>query len=92
LFREVISLCPGAYAYALSNRKDTFAIYLTGGVAKTINLTIPAGKYQVQWLNPADGTVSGSETVDAQMPSTIINMPDYSVDMAVKLTKVNFKK
>jgi len=86
--REVIALSPGAYSYSISNRKDQFAIYLTGK-AKTIQLNIPAGKYQVQWMNPADGTIVDGKSIDAQTPFTTIPMPDYSLDIAVSLAKVN---
>jgi hypothetical protein len=84
--KYVVALSPGAYAYAFSNRKDKFVIYLTGS-AKTLRVNIPAGKYQVQWLNPADGTIVETKTIDAQAPFTIIKMPVYSTDITVSLTK-----
>jgi hypothetical protein len=83
--RNVVVLSPGAYSYAISNRKDLFAVYLAG-VAKTLRLQLPAGEYQVQWLNPADGTVVDTKTIHTQEPFTAIPMPGYSTDITVKLT------
>ena len=86
--KTVVALSPGAYSYAISKRNDQFAIYLTG-IAKTLHLNISAGKYQVRWLNPADGMIVDAKTIDAQTPCTIITMPDYSTDVAILLTKIN---
>jgi len=85
--KNVIVLSPEAYSYAFSNRKDQFAIYLTG-VAKTLRVDIPTGKYQVRWMNPADGRIVNTKTIDAQAPFTTINMPDYSTDITVSLAKI----
>jgi len=86
--RDVVVLCPGAYAYAISNRKNQFAVYIAG-IAKTLHLNIPSGRYQIQWLNPADGTIVNVKTIDAQPPFTKIKAPDYSIDITVSLTKIN---
>jgi hypothetical protein len=87
--KDVVALSPGAYAYAMSNRKDKFAIYLNGGVTKILNLNIPFGKYLVQWLNPADGTILEVKTVEVQAPFTKIEVPDYSMDIAILLKKID---
>jgi len=85
--RNVIALSPGAYSYAMSNHKDKFAIY-TAGIAKTLHLNIPAGKYQVKCMNPSDGTIIDVKTIDAQTPVTVFTMPYYSKDIALSLTKI----
>ena len=86
--KDVVALSPGAYAYAISNRKDKFEIYLTG-IAKTLRINIPVGEYQVRWLNPASGTIVEEKTIQAQASGTTIEMPDYSIDMTVSLTKID---
>jgi hypothetical protein len=84
--KDVVVLSPGAYDYALSNRKDQFMIYLNGS-SKMLRVNIPAGKYQVKYMNPTDGTILEVKTVDAQAPFTTLSIPAYSLDMAVSLTK-----
>jgi hypothetical protein len=82
--RDVVVLCPGAYAYAISNREDAFVIYISG-VAKTLHLKIPSGEYQARWLNPADGTTVNEKIIQVREPVTIIDMPDYSTDITISI-------
>ena len=85
--KNVIALTPGAYSFALSNGKEQFAIYLTG-IAKTLNLNLPAGKYRVQWMNPVDGAIVDSKTIDAQAAVTAVVMPEYSIDIVVSIVRI----
>jgi len=85
--KSVVALSPGAYSYAMSNGKDQFAIYLAG-VAKTLRLNLPAGQYQVQWLNPSSGAIVDAKTINVRMPFKIIEMPGYSTDIAILITKI----
>jgi len=85
--RDVVVLSPGAYTYAMSDRKNKFAIYLSG-VAQTLHVHIPSGEYQILCLNPANGTVVDEKTIQANEPFTVVKMPDYSTDITVSLTKI----
>lgn len=85
--RDVIILSPGAFAYAMSDRENQFAIYLTGSAEK-LHVNIPVGEYLVQWLDPAHGTVTDGKTIRVLEPSTIIEIPEYFIDIAVLLRKI----
>ena len=84
--KDVISLSPGAYPYALSDKKNEFTIYLTG-YAKSLHIKIPAGDYDVKWLNPSNGKVTDTQQIQSQSPVTILKMPNYSTDIVIHIKR-----
>jgi hypothetical protein len=52
----------------------------------TITLrAIPAGKYSLEWVDPATGAVIGSESIDWASGDLKVITPNYSIDIALRM-------
>lgn len=58
---DLDTLAPGTYAYAISNKKNEFIVYLTNRICRNIQLRLPTGKYKVEWMNLGNGMVVSKE-------------------------------
>ncbi len=83
---DLIVLAPDAYAYAISNKKTEFAIYMIGN-ANSLILKLPKGEYNAKWINPSDGSVISTQTIKAGKQFTPLNIPEFQTDIALSLVK-----
>ncbi len=77
----------GATAYALSDKKKEFAVYLEGKDCKLIRLRLPAGKYRIAWINTLEGSKLQNE-IEIKDPVTELTVPDHPSDIALSLVKI----
>lgn len=78
-------------AYALSEPGRSYAIYLKSDGSKTrqsmLVLDLPAGKYQVEWLNPRTGDTDKGDPLNHQGGMARLLTPEYTEDVALKMTR-----
>ena len=96
----VVSGVPaGAYCRAISEPGRQYALYLhhsTGGRGGAYTVTpgkyterlvvsLPTGNYQVEWVEPATGTVMRTETFEHGGGKRTLTTPEHAVDVALRI-------
>jgi hypothetical protein len=88
--RSVIhsSLPKGVTAYALAEPGRAYALYLRSSRGlPTLDLNLPAGDYQVSWLNPLDGGNLKSEAVTHGGGVLRLTLPAAPADLALAIRR-----
>lgn len=87
----------GHRAYALVEPGQAWAIYLardtkdknapTGPQAATLNLTLPAGSYGVEWVNPKTGAVDKRAELKTAGGPTPLASPTFEEDIGLRVRR-----
>lgn len=62
-------------ARALVDPGKAYAVYLKNGTKADLKLEMPAGVYQVKWLNPRTGTVEKKATLEQRGGAAMLSSP-----------------
>lgn len=84
----VVRSSPGCTWRALSEPGRHYAIYFNGTGASEVELALPPGNYQVEWIDPASGAVEVKETIIQQDRSRRLRSPAFATDMALRLHRL----
>ena len=102
----VVSGVPnGAYCRAISEPGHQYALYLhhsTGGrggaytvtpgkYTERLVLNLPAGSYRAEWIEPATGSVLGTENFEHGGGDHPLTTPEHAVDIALRIRAVRLK-
>ncbi|MES2456711.1 MAG: cellulase family glycosylhydrolase [Bacteroidota bacterium] len=74
-----------ARVQALVNPGRQYALYLYGEQKKELELELPAGKYQIQWMNTLTGAWEGHHNVSHPGGMLKLPIPVYQSDIAVRI-------
>jgi len=93
----------GTYCRGISETGKQYALYhhhskiksdntssyeaIPGSYEEDLELELPGGKYKADWVDPASGTVLGSETFTHQGGNRIFTTPTHSVDIALRIKR-----
>ena len=69
----------------LAERGKQYAIYLENPNGASVQLGIPDGDYQMEWLNPISGTTESAKKVTAIEGKIKLSCPDLGEDVVLKL-------
>jgi hypothetical protein len=58
-----------------------------GNYEETLVLDLPPGTYKAEWIDPASGSVIGTETFTQGRGTHNINTPHYSIDIALRIKR-----
>ncbi|WP_276372407.1 cellulase family glycosylhydrolase [Chryseolinea sp. H1M3-3] len=75
-------------AYVLSEPGKQYAIYIFGKGPHVFELTVPAGNYTVEFMDPLTGTYAAKQNV-ASDNKLKLTSPAYPEDLAVKITSAD---
>ena len=92
----------GAHCRALSEPGVQYALYLhhskggrggdyevvPGKYVEKLVVSLPAGSYKVDWIDPASGSVVGMETFTHSGGDRTLTTPQHSVDIALRIKRV----
>jgi hypothetical protein len=76
--------------WLLDDPGRSYALYFKGGSAirsTALLLEAPAGKYQIEWMNPRTGESVHGDAVDHGGGAVRIQTPDYAEDLAMKMVR-----
>jgi hypothetical protein len=65
---------------------EVYGIYVRGGTQANLTVNAPAGDYQGQWINPQSGQFMGAENFTHTGGHRILVTPNYTEDIALKLS------
>jgi hypothetical protein len=77
----------GTSARALGEPGKAYAIYGHGGKKLELSLDLPAGRYQLQWLNPRSGKVDESQRLESRGGRVEVASPEYEDDVALSIRR-----
>jgi hypothetical protein len=75
---------PGKVAIrAMVQRGRQYAVYIRGPGLSTLVLDLPAGRYQVRWLNTTTGRTEVAQVLDHPGSQATLPVPSYEEDIAM---------
>ncbi len=84
---EIVTRSPGVVPLALGEPGKRYGVHLLGRGPTKLTMKLPSGRYQIEWVNPVDGSVAGAETITSGEGDVAISSPDFAAEMAVRITR-----
>jgi hypothetical protein len=84
---EVSALEDGLSVQALSETGKQYIVYAGSGPSCSIKLTMPKGRYNIQWVSTLTGEVLKSESKKHKSREIVLQSPEYREDIALKVTR-----
>lgn len=90
LFYRAISDPGNEYALYMHHSFLHYNAYtvIPGKYQTSLDLIIPKGTYQVEWIIPETGRICKSEKIDNKNDSFKLVAPEYTIDIALKIKKI----
>ena len=79
-------------SYALTEPGKQYAIYFNSGIGINVELTLPAGTYEVEWMNPLTGKRDKKTFLKHSGGKVVLVFPEYGEDIALRVVKAGYKK
>ncbi len=74
-----------ATARALAEANRAYAIYVNGGSETSLQVELPAGNYNAQWINTKTGKVDKQEAFEHAGGARTLHSPQYVDDIAIRI-------
>jgi hypothetical protein len=74
-----------ALAQVLSENGKQYAIYIYRGEKANLELVLPAGNYEIEWLDPLTGNYYGKKSIKHTGGKTRLTSSSYSEDIALRI-------
>ncbi|MEP7110813.1 MAG: cellulase family glycosylhydrolase [Ferruginibacter sp.] len=78
--------------YALVEPGKQYAIYSYGNMRPNVEFLIPAGTYEVEWMNPLTGKIDKKTILKHGGGKVELQSPKNSKEIALSIIKVGYKK
>ena len=75
----------GGAVRVLAESGKAYAVYVCGGPQAALTLTMPAGRYEVRWVNTLTGAVDKSEQIRHAGGKLSLTSPPYTEDVALSV-------
>lgn len=80
---------PGAYrCYALTEPGKQYAIYFYRHASPAVELSLPPGKYSVEWLNPVTGKINTQPVLKHVSGKAVFHFPEWEEDIALGIIRI----
>jgi hypothetical protein len=80
-------LPPGTRVFGLSEKGKQYAVYFLHGQQVSPTLSLPAGKYTVEWMDPVTGAYTKKESLQHKGGNIVITSPPFEFDIALRIVK-----
>jgi hypothetical protein len=80
-------LPPRTRVYSLSEGGKQYAAYFWRGEQVNPTLSLPAGEYSVEWMDPATGAYTKKESLHHKGGNVTIASPPFDFDVALRVVK-----
>ncbi|MGK2863018.1 MAG: cellulase family glycosylhydrolase [Chitinophagaceae bacterium] len=78
--------------YALTEAGKQYAFYFYSSVGKQVEITLPSGTYEFEWMDPLTGKYSKKKRLNHSGGIAVIAVPNYSEDMALRIVRAGYLK
>jgi len=76
-----------AIAQVISEKGKQYAIYIYRGEKAKLELMLPKGNYELEWLNTLTGKYYGKKSLNHNGGNVLLSSPAYSEDIAVRIIR-----
>lgn len=87
---SIAALPAGTRIHLLSESGKQYAAYIRNGDQVNLRVTLPAGRYYVEWMDPATGSFVKKEKLQHSGGDVSLISPNYMFDISLKI--INTKK
>jgi hypothetical protein len=71
----------------LAEPGKAYAVYLLGGNGAELAVSLPAGKYQAEWVDTRTGKTAGAEQFEHADGTRNLTAPPYTEDIALRILR-----
>jgi len=82
-------LSTNAVAQVLSEGGKQYAVYIYGNTREPLELNLPTGKYEAEWMHPVSGRYEKKKKLVSKNGKTSILLPAYEEDIALRIVRRN---
>ena len=83
--RSVVVLAPGAFREVLADHGQAYGAYLDGQLRGPLVLDLPAGTYNVTWIDTSSGAEQAQPNVSHDGGRLTLDAPEYDHDIALRI-------
>jgi hypothetical protein len=83
---------PSELFYALEQPGKSYVVYFRGADKPRrtkFSMDLPAGRWQVEWLTPRDGSIEKAEPFEHPGGGWLTETPEFTEDIALRMTRVS---
>lgn len=86
---DFVKASPGVVTRVLSHPGQAYALYMEGRFPTELTLVLPAGRWRIEWLNPADG--SRSKPVELSHPGGVrpLGAVPFEKSAALRIVRID---
>jgi hypothetical protein len=85
---ETVRHAPGAFVQVLSERGKAYALYVEAtAAAGDLQLSLPAGEYQAEWIDPLNGERMASSGLRGGDAPASLRLPATNRDLALRIVR-----
>jgi hypothetical protein len=85
---ESVRHAPGSFVQALSQPGAAYAVYVEAtAVAGSLQMLLPDGSYQAEWVDPLNGAVLGSARLRGGAEPVAVSLPAVNRDLALRIRR-----
>ncbi len=85
--RSVVKKAPGVYTYVLAETGKQYAVFVNGGEACELDVLLPEGSYEAEWIDTKNGGVEKRERIVSTGGTVTLASPEYISDIALRILK-----
>jgi hypothetical protein len=83
----LVRRAPGVVTQVLAVPGRAYGLYLHGRGATTLTVTLPRGRWQVEWISVEDGAVLSTQEISVAAATTPLSTPQFKQDLAARITR-----
>jgi hypothetical protein len=85
---DFVKSSPGVVTRTLSHPGQAYALYMEGRSPTELSLALPAGRWQIEWLNPADGSPSTPDELSHPGGIHRLTSPPFPGAVALRIVRI----
>lgn len=86
--KDFVKSSPGVVTRVLSHPGEAHALYVEGRFPTELTLNLPAGRWQIEWLNPSDGSRSKPEEAKHSGNLYRLTTPAFEESAALRIVRI----
>jgi hypothetical protein len=83
----LVRRAPGVVVQALSAPGRAYALYLHGRGPTTLTLSLPRGRWQVEWISVEDGAVRSTQSLTSTGAGAALATPPFERELAARIVR-----
>jgi hypothetical protein len=86
---DLVKSSPGVVTRVLSHPGRAYAMYMEGRFPTELTLALPAGRWQIEWLNPTDGSITKREELTCPISVCRLASPIVQESAVLRIVRID---